>query len=208
MFSLVPTVCATCLLVRRWLFRCPPLCSMPICVALELDVTLCIGAPQRVSECLLFRVIQANGKLPKHIVIMRDGVSESQFRMVIDQELADLQRACQAVDKSYRPTLTVLIVQKRHGTRFYAEDANFPGVNRGNHLILGWRNQRLPVSGIYPIDQLQQFRGLFMASSVSEGGTILWCLWSKLTSNSGELAPPFISNIFSESHFRHVLVQN
>uniref|UniRef100_A0A915DUQ1 Piwi domain-containing protein n=1 Tax=Ditylenchus dipsaci TaxID=166011 RepID=A0A915DUQ1_9BILA len=101
-------------------------------VRVQIERTEWINDMKEMSKERIDDFKKANGKLPKHIVIMRDGVSESQFRMVIDQELADLQRACQAVDKSYRPTLTVLIVQKRHGTRFYAEDANFPGVNRGN----------------------------------------------------------------------------
>uniref|UniRef100_A0A915EPI7 Piwi domain-containing protein n=1 Tax=Ditylenchus dipsaci TaxID=166011 RepID=A0A915EPI7_9BILA len=101
-------------------------------VRVQIERTEWINDMKEMSEERIDDFKKANGQLPKHIVIMRDGVSESQFRMVIDQELADLQRACQAVDKSYRPTLTVLIVQKCLGTRFYAEDANFPGVNRGN----------------------------------------------------------------------------
>ncbi|KAI6238409.1 hypothetical protein M3Y99_00692300 [Aphelenchoides fujianensis] len=71
-----------------------------------------------------------NGMLPKHIVVFRDGVSESQFDMVLDFELASMKRW---TDKkpNYKPTFTVVIVQKRHATRFYAPKGGDP---KGNVL--------------------------------------------------------------------------
>lgn len=69
--------------------------------------------------------------MPAHIVVLRDGVSESQFDEVKCLELTALKNACMQFDakleNKYRPSLTVLIVQKRHSTRFYAND-NHPGV--------------------------------------------------------------------------------
>ncbi|KAI1702280.1 piwi domain-containing protein [Ditylenchus destructor] len=73
-------------------------------------------------------------QLPKHIIMIRDGVSESQFDQVLTFELKGLREAC--IKLNFRPTLTVLIVQKRHSTRFYAPQVDgreqHQGVNKGN----------------------------------------------------------------------------
>ncbi|KAI1704908.1 piwi domain-containing protein [Ditylenchus destructor] len=74
------------------------------------------------------------GLLPKHIILFRDGVSESQFDQVMKFEAEGLKNAC--VKLGFKPTVTVLIVQKRHSTRFYAPQVDnreqHPGVNKGN----------------------------------------------------------------------------
>lgn len=62
--------------------------------------------------------------LPENIVVYRDGVSEGQYNTVIEQELPLLKRACEAVypadqTKQGRPRLAVIVVGKRHNTRFY-----------------------------------------------------------------------------------------
>ncbi|GMI93603.1 argonaute 2 [Hibiscus trionum] len=58
-----------------------------------------------------------NNLMPKKIVIFRDGVSESQFDMVLNKELADVKTAFQAMN--YFPTITLIVAQKRHHTRFF-----------------------------------------------------------------------------------------
>lgn len=50
----------------------------------------------------------------------RDGVADSQFEMVVGAELNSMKRACKKLNID--PKFTVLIVQKRHCTRFYAKD--------------------------------------------------------------------------------------
>lgn len=60
-----------------------------------------------------------NGIRPKRIVIFRDGVSEYQFDMVLNEELLDLKRVFQRLD--YFPTVTLIVAQKRHQTRFFPE---------------------------------------------------------------------------------------
>jgi len=83
--------------------------------------------------------LQANKALPAHIVLFRDGVSESQFDTVLEQELPRLRAACRKIQckeegKVYDPTVTLVVVQKRHSTRFYvpAEFQGMAGVNKGN----------------------------------------------------------------------------
>ena len=72
------------------------------------------------------------GSYPENILVFRDGVSEGQYDIVLDKELPLLQLACQQVypasDTSKgTPRLSIVIVGKRHHTRFYPtkqEDAD------------------------------------------------------------------------------------
>lgn len=58
---------------------------------------------------------------PRNIVVYRDGVSDGQHQMVKDHELALLRQACEEVYGPVgqeRPRITIVIVTKRHHTRF------------------------------------------------------------------------------------------
>ncbi|KAK3432596.1 hypothetical protein EUGRSUZ_D00105 [Eucalyptus grandis] len=56
---------------------------------------------------------------PGKLVLFRDGVSESQFDMVLNEELRDLKKAFS--EKDYRPTITIVVAQKRNQTRLFME---------------------------------------------------------------------------------------
>ena len=65
-----------------------------------------------------------NSKYPDNILIYRDGVSEGQYDMVINEELPLLQKACRQkypadAQKRGLPKITIIVVGKRHHTRFY-----------------------------------------------------------------------------------------
>lgn len=66
-----------------------------------------------------------NGVKPTSIVIFRDGVSEGQFEMVLNEELQDLKRSFK--HSNYSPTVTLIVAQKRHQTRLFRE-----GPEKGN----------------------------------------------------------------------------
>jgi hypothetical protein len=103
------------------------------------------------SRLVLWRAKQ--GQLPENVLVYRDGVSEGQYKMVVEEELPELKRACdklyppEMVKKSL-PRITVVVVGKRHHTRFYPtrkEDAdrssNAPNgtiVDRGVTEARGW----------------------------------------------------------------------
>jgi eukaryotic translation initiation factor 2C len=67
-----------------------------------------------------------NKQLPQNILIYRDGVSEGQFKTVLEQELPHIRQACQDVygAKSKQPRITIVVSVKRHQTRFYPTDPN------------------------------------------------------------------------------------
>uniref|UniRef100_A0AC35TIA3 Piwi domain-containing protein n=1 Tax=Rhabditophanes sp. KR3021 TaxID=114890 RepID=A0AC35TIA3_9BILA len=73
-------------------------------------------------------------KSPAHIVVFRDGVSDSQFKITMEQEVSSIQRACSSLSDKYKPTITFMVVQKRHQVRFYEPSRKFDrqGGNAGN----------------------------------------------------------------------------
>ncbi|KAJ5781155.1 hypothetical protein N7457_006315 [Penicillium paradoxum] len=93
-----------------------------------------------------------NKALPENIIVYRDGVSEGQYNKVIDEELPLLQAACKKTypadqTKKGFPKLAIIVVGKRHNTRFYPtteQDSNrenpIPGtvVDRGVSEARDW----------------------------------------------------------------------
>lgn len=85
------------------------------------------------SRLLLWR--ERNKTLPDNILVYRDGVSEGQYDIVINEELPAIRAACSALypasdTKSGKPHISIIIVGKRHNTRFYPtkkEDADRNG---------------------------------------------------------------------------------
>ncbi|KAL6546237.1 Protein argonaute-2 [Orobanche minor] len=68
---------------------------------------------------------QLNKVRPKKIVVFRDGVSEGQFDMVLNEELFDLKNAI--CSDTYQPTITLVVAQKRHQTRLFLENVRDGG---------------------------------------------------------------------------------
>ena len=69
---------------------------------------------------------------PERVIFYRDGVSESQFQAVLQEEIPFLRAAFQSLgDGSYNPTITYIVAQKRHNTRlFVANPRDGEGRNR------------------------------------------------------------------------------
>lgn len=61
-----------------------------------------------------------NNVKPEEIVIFRDGVSETQFDMVLNEELIDVKTVFQR--SNYFPKITLIVAQKRHQTRLFPEN--------------------------------------------------------------------------------------
>ncbi|XP_019433398.1 PREDICTED: protein argonaute 7 [Lupinus angustifolius] len=57
-------------------------------------------------------------KLPNRIIFFRDGVSETQFYKVLQEELQSIKCACSRFP-GYKPLITFAVVQKRHHTRLF-----------------------------------------------------------------------------------------
>ncbi|KAJ9550619.1 hypothetical protein OSB04_014664 [Centaurea solstitialis] len=72
---------------------------------------------------------QENRRKPDKIIVFRDGVSEGQFYMVLNNEMADLKSALSS--ERYEPLITLVVAQKRHTTRLFPKNES-DGVHPGN----------------------------------------------------------------------------
>jgi len=57
---------------------------------------------------------------PKRMIFFRDGVSEGQFKQVLEIELPRIKKACESL--GIRLAITVIVVGKRHHVRFFPAD--------------------------------------------------------------------------------------
>lgn len=93
---------------------------------------------------LLKRYYDRNQKYPSRLIVYRDGVSEGQFSIVLNYELVEIKRALDDVMKTSgraktknipKPTITYLIVQKRHHTRFFPDQGN--NTTKNGNVVVG-----------------------------------------------------------------------
>lgn len=79
-----------------------------------------------------------NGFLPDKIIYYRDGVSEGQFQQVMGSEKGAMDRACRRIEPDYekKVKMTIIVVQKRHHTRFFPGDTNI-GVGKNKNVPVG-----------------------------------------------------------------------
>ncbi|KAJ3259926.1 eukaryotic translation initiation factor 2C, 2 [Chytriomyces hyalinus] len=68
---------------------------------------------------LLKTFYQTCGAKPERICFFRDGISEGQFSEVLKAEIEAIRIACATLEASYSPTVTYVVVQKRHHARFF-----------------------------------------------------------------------------------------
>ncbi|KAI3733675.1 hypothetical protein L6452_13125 [Arctium lappa] len=64
-------------------------------------------------------------KLPTRVIFFRDGVSETQFYKVLNQEVRAIRAACSRFP-GYKPRITFTVVQKRHHTRLFPDRPSPP----------------------------------------------------------------------------------
>ncbi|TGO52411.1 hypothetical protein BOTNAR_0325g00040 [Botryotinia narcissicola] len=68
---------------------------------------------------------RVNNSLPEHILFYRDSVSESQYGMVVNDEISLIKAGCRAAGArggkgdNWCPEITLIVVGKRHHTRFF-----------------------------------------------------------------------------------------
>lgn len=74
-------------------------------------------------------------KLPNRIIFFRDGVSETQFYKVMQEELQSIRHACSRFP-SYKPFITFVVVQKRHHTRLFPFETDQSSSPHNNHNSL------------------------------------------------------------------------
>jgi hypothetical protein len=66
---------------------------------------------------LLKSFYRATNCKPKRILFYRDGVGEGQHEDIVNMEVEGIRKACRKLESSYAPSITFIVVQKRHHTR-------------------------------------------------------------------------------------------
>jgi eukaryotic translation initiation factor 2C len=79
---------------------------------------------------LLIAFHKATGTKPERVLFYRDGISEGQFNEALRVEIRDICAAFEELEPGYHPSLTYVVVQKRHHAKFFPrnrEDADRSG---------------------------------------------------------------------------------
>lgn len=119
--ALAPSIAGMVASVDRWLGQWPAVLSIQPKRRQEIVGDL---KDMLKSRLRLWRDRGKHAALPENILVYRDGVSEGQYQAVLDEELPLLRAACRetyppADHARGLPRLTLVVVGKRHHTRFY-----------------------------------------------------------------------------------------
>lgn len=89
------------------------------------------------SRLELWKINNSN-KLPGHIIVYRDGVSEGQYKAVLDVEVEAIREVCKEYGGETPIKLLFIVTAKRHNTRFYLKPKNrgLPVSNPKNGLVV------------------------------------------------------------------------
>ncbi|KAJ7879560.1 argonaute-like protein [Mycena olivaceomarginata] len=83
----------------------------------------------------LTKYMKARAIAPKRIIFYRDGVSEGQFKHVLEQELPLIKKACASL--KINPKITFIVVGKRHHVRFFPINENDREADRSGNCKAG-----------------------------------------------------------------------
>ncbi|KOC07290.1 piwil3 protein [Aspergillus flavus AF70] len=72
----------------------------------------------------LWKLLGKHASFPENIIVFRDGISEGQYMKCLTEELPLMRKACREIypkemHEKNLPKFTIIIVSKRHHTRFY-----------------------------------------------------------------------------------------
>nr|AWH61373.1 putative argonaute [Fucus serratus] len=108
-----PSIAAVVASMDRWVSR------HGSCVAVQEHRKEVIQDLAAMVKNLLISFYRVNNSKPSRIIFFRDGVSEGQFREVLRFEVRAIEQACASLESGYRPSITFIVVQKRHHTRLF-----------------------------------------------------------------------------------------
>ncbi|XP_069034662.1 piwi-like protein 1 [Embiotoca jacksoni] len=67
--------------------------------------------------------VKFNSSLPSRIIVYRDGVGDGQLHSVVNYEVAQILDSIKSMGHDYTPKLSVVVVKKRVGSRFFGQYA-------------------------------------------------------------------------------------
>uniref|UniRef100_A0A453E8C8 Piwi domain-containing protein n=1 Tax=Aegilops tauschii subsp. strangulata TaxID=200361 RepID=A0A453E8C8_AEGTS len=106
-----------------------------------------IEALEGIVKKLLLSFEKQSKQRPKQLIFYRDGVSEGQFRKVLEDEIPLIEKAWKALYNE-KPSITFIVVQKRHHTRLFPSDGKYQD-NSGNVMPGYFTNRISKMSDFY-----------------------------------------------------------
>jgi len=73
---------------------------------------------------LLVSFYKSTGTKPERVLFYRDGISEGQFNEALRVEITEIFKGFEDMEPGYHPTLTYVVVQKRHHAKFFPQNKN------------------------------------------------------------------------------------
>ncbi|CAL2042742.1 unnamed protein product [Caenorhabditis brenneri] len=77
------------------------------------------------------------GVLPAHIVMYRDGLGETDFQRILWEERRSIEQCCKNISVKYDPTITYIVVTKRHHTKFFLKNHEEGHEKHGHNILPG-----------------------------------------------------------------------
>uniref|UniRef100_A0A0K0ERB3 Piwi domain-containing protein n=1 Tax=Strongyloides stercoralis TaxID=6248 RepID=A0A0K0ERB3_STRER len=108
-------------------------------------------------------------ELPKRIVVLRDGLTDVQFKDAIHREIGALCSACEKFKSGYRPSFIMIVVNKHHNKRFFGIDANLISTNFSPGVVIDTGCTRADYTEFY----LQAHRPLLGTSKIPQYSVIV-----------------------------------
>nr|CAB3501693.1 unnamed protein product [Digitaria exilis] len=84
----------------------------------------------------LLIAFRSTNRRPARVIAYRDGASEDQFSHVLLHEMDAIRKACASLEEGYLPSVTFMVVQKRHHSRLFHEVHGRRDVNHQSGNIL------------------------------------------------------------------------
>lgn len=81
---------------------------------------------------LLEEFHKANKVFPHRLLFLRDGVSDGQFKQILNHEMNQIREACQMINSGYKPGITFIVIKKRHHTRLFPQRKQDEAGQNGN----------------------------------------------------------------------------
>uniref|UniRef100_A0A0N4ZNJ9 Thioredoxin domain-containing protein n=1 Tax=Parastrongyloides trichosuri TaxID=131310 RepID=A0A0N4ZNJ9_PARTI len=110
-----------------------------------------------------------DNELPKRVIILRDGLTDVQFKDAIGKELVALRDACKRFKDDYDPSFVMIVVNKHHNKRFFGIDANFISTNFAPGVVIDTGCTRADYTEFY----LQAHRPLLGTSKIPQYSVIV-----------------------------------
>uniref|UniRef100_A0A0K0G485 Protein argonaute-2 (inferred by orthology to a D. melanogaster protein) n=1 Tax=Strongyloides venezuelensis TaxID=75913 RepID=A0A0K0G485_STRVS len=106
---------------------------------------------------------------PKRVIVLRDGLTDVQFKNAIHGEIGALRAACERFQSGYKPSFIMIVVNKHHNKRFFGIDSNFISTNFTPGVVIDTGCTRADYTEFY----LQAHRPLLGTSKIPQYSVIV-----------------------------------